>query len=263
MKATAATLLRSLILLLIIQQRSLAQTFYNPIGPATGSDSGLYDDQFLGARFSFSNSVTVVSVSGEFHDAWGYGGSYFAALVPLPSMTALPTGNPAAGVPFNPGEVMSYRTFTAYFGGTPQILTIPFAINLPSGVYGVVFGRGLFGTSASGGGMPRYNDVPTSAGFYWSNQPWRWANAYRNQNNIMITCSAPLQCSISWLGTNTYRLSWPFAEGVSYTVESCTSLVNRVWSPVAPTNQWPISATSWTNTFNSTESPQFFRVNVN
>jgi hypothetical protein len=259
-------LVPSILSLLFIAHHLLAETFYNPIGSASALASGIYDFQFLGARFAFSNSVTVVSVGGEFYDRWGYGGSYFAALVPLPSMTALPTGNPAAGVPFNPGEVLSYRTFTAYFGGPPQILTIPFGIDLPSGVYGLVFGTGLFGTSASGGGMPRYNDVPTSTGFYWSDQPWRWANmitGYNTQNNIMITLSQPLRCSIGLAGTNGYRLSWPSSSGGSYTVESCTSLVLQLWSPVLPTNQWPISSTTWTNAFTPGERTRFFRVIAN
>ncbi|MBE3069787.1 MAG: PEP-CTERM sorting domain-containing protein [Planctomycetes bacterium] len=142
------------------------------------------DDQFLGARFQFTEAVEVESVGGVFRNI--FGGTYFAALVPLASMNALPTGDPANGIPFNPGEVLAYRTFA---GGFPALQVVPFSITLDPGVYGVVFGTGLYGTSASGsGGMPRYAEVPGSNSFFWSTLPWRWqSNMGPYENRIQIT----------------------------------------------------------------------------
>jgi hypothetical protein len=161
-------------------------TFENPCGPPVGSASGIASYQFLGARFQFTDPVEVESVGGEFQNL---GGTYFAALVPLASMASLPTGTPANGVPFNPGEVLAYQTFVGAVGGTPAIQTVPFSIALPPGVYGVVFGTGLYGTaSTSNPGMPRYGSVPASAGFFWSTLPYRWQNGVPgSQQRIQMT----------------------------------------------------------------------------
>ncbi len=73
----------------------------------------------------------------------------------------------------------------------------------------------------------------------------------------------PFKCAITRQETNQYRLDWPVSGGGLYTVESCTSLVNHAWAPVGPTNQWPTSATGWTNTLNPAEPARFFRVRAN
>ncbi len=187
---TPASQLLRILALLTLAQSSLAQTIQNPIGPATGTYPSLYDSQFLGARFRFTAPVTLGSVAGEFGTpVFHSSGSFFAALVPLASMTALPKGTPAAGIPFNPGEVLAYRTFQLDIWNTPEIVTIPFSIDLSPGIYGVVFGSGLFGTYG-GAAMPHHQTVPGSSSFFWSSQPWRWQNSSLTPNheyNIMVT----------------------------------------------------------------------------
>lgn len=189
---TTASQLAGISLLLFLPPQAPAQTISNPIGPAAGVAYALDPFQFFGARFQFSTPVTLASVRGEFQHYAGSSGSYFAALVPLASMSALPTGTPGSGVPFNPGEILAYRTFSATMGPTPQIITIPFSINLSPGVYGVVFGTGLFGTSGNGE-MPAYATVPGSSDFFWSSSPWRWQDSSYNAplfsaaQNIMIS----------------------------------------------------------------------------
>src|SRR4051794_21802605 len=87
--------------------------YQNPTGPLISPTGGqVKSDQFIGARFQFSSPVDVSSISGRFGNL---NGSYFAALVPLSSLSSLPHGNPPAGIPFNAGEVLSYRTFTNTF----------------------------------------------------------------------------------------------------------------------------------------------------
>lgn len=177
--------LTGLLFLLALPRQLPAQAILsNPIGPPIAWTSGLEWDQFLGARFALQAPVSLLSVGGEFKNI---SGTFFAALVPLGSMSALPVGNPSAGVPFNSGEVWAYRTFEAHVGSTPAIVTVPFATNVPAGVYGVVFGTGLYGTSGTGGGMPCYTNVAGSSGFSWSSSPWRWLNASSHQPNIMVT----------------------------------------------------------------------------
>ncbi len=184
MKTKALQLTGLLFVLALPRQLPAQAILSNPIGPPIAWASGLEWDQFLGARFAIQAPVTLLSVGGEFKNI---SGTYFAALVPLASMSALPVGNPSAGVPFNPGEVWAYRTFEAHVGATPEIVTVPFATNVPAGIYGLVFGTGLYGTSGSGGGMPCYTKVTGSSGFGWSSMPWRWLDAGPYQPNIMVT----------------------------------------------------------------------------
>lgn len=159
--------------------------YENPVGLPVGSSSGIADYQYLGARFEFTEQVEVESVGGEFVNLLG---SFFAAIVPLSSTAALPQGDPPQGIPFNPGEVLTYETFSvSQYPSPPQVRTIPLSIALDPGAYGVVFGAGLYGTSCNSvSGMPRYNSVPGSTGFFWSSVPWRWSNS-SNQNRIQIT----------------------------------------------------------------------------
>lgn len=187
-------------MLLFLAQQATAQVIiYNPIGAADGSGAALGSSQFLAARFALSTPTSLVSVGGEFRNV---SGSFFAALVPLSSMAGLPKGNPGAGIPFNPGEVLAYQTFGANVGTTSQIITTPFSINLSPGVYGVIFGSGLFGTAGGSGvqgGMPRYGKVTGSSSFFWSSQPWRWQDSQvfpAEQFKIMITIVPEPSCTL-------------------------------------------------------------------
>ena len=111
--------------------------------------------------------------------------------------TSLPVGTPSAGIPFNPGEVFAYRTFSATVGTTPEIVTVPFEMDLSPGIYGVVFGSGLYGTSGfsgSNGGTSMRNRVAGSSSFFWSSEPWRWQDTrfFPNQEfKILMTVVVP------------------------------------------------------------------------
>lgn len=176
----------------------------NPIGDPIGSASGIANDQFLGARFTFDTQVQVESVGGEFVNLLG---SFFVAIVPLDSMTDLPMGDPCEGIPFNAGEVLAYETFSCNDYPNPaQLRDIPFPITLDPGTYGVVFGAGLYGTSCNPvSGMPRYHAVPESTGFFWSSSPWRWSNAFDQQYCIYVTLVPEPTC-LALLGLGSLAL---------------------------------------------------------
>jgi hypothetical protein len=189
MKVLITGLLRVLFLGLLAQQ-SPAQPIYlfNPIGVGGDFYPTVSWGQFLGARFELATPVTLESVGMEFRNA---SGTFFAAVVPLSSMTDLPNGNPAAGIPFNAGEVLASRVFEVDVGSTPQMVATSFPLNLSPGVYGIVFGSGLFGADGWGQSVG-YAKVPGSSSFFWSSEPWRWQDAQvfppeaYAQNNIMI-----------------------------------------------------------------------------
>ena len=189
MKAILAQLLGILSACFLAQPTAAQPVYlYNPIGVAGDFYPTVSWGQFLGARFALSTPVTLDSVGMDFRNA---GGTFFAAVVPLSSMTDLPNGNPAAAIPFNPGEVLASQVFEANVGTTPQMVTTSFPLALSPGVYGIVFGSGLFGADGWGQSVG-YAKVPGSSSFFWSSEPWRWQDAQifppeaYAQHNIMI-----------------------------------------------------------------------------
>ncbi len=213
----------------LLAPQAFAQTVSNPVGLPSGRISALEDSQFLAARFALSIPSALGSVGGEFVNT---SGSFFVALVPLSSMTALPVGNTAAGIPFNPGEVLAYETFSADVS-TSRIVTVPFSIQLTPGVYGVIFGTGLFGTHGSGG-MPDYQTVVGSSSFSWSSEPWRWQDSRVVPNeewNILLTIGP--QLTITPRGSNVV-LSWP-TNAVGFNLQSAASTASgALWTNVLP-----------------------------
>ena len=73
---------------------------------------------------------------------------------------------------------------------TSTDLTIPFDTTLSPGIYGLIFGTGLFGATTSSGGMPRFEPVSGSTGFFWSDQPFRWSNDGSNTHKIFLEANA-------------------------------------------------------------------------
>jgi hypothetical protein len=144
----------------------------SPVGAAVLEGSAGLGGQLIGARFVVSEPVRVTAVAAELAAA---SGSFFAAFVPLASLSSLPVGDTQNGVPFNPGEVLAHQTFSANVS-TSQVVTVPFSAELAPGVYGLVFGSGLYGTAGSGG-MPNYTAAAGSSSFFWSSAPWRWQDA--------------------------------------------------------------------------------------
>ena len=65
-----------------------------------------------------------------------------------------------------------------------------------------------------------------------------------------IWCAASGHVALAWTSAGT---------GFVYTVEATTSLTDTVFTPVLPTNQWPIPHTTWTN-LNQQNEAEFFRV---
>jgi hypothetical protein len=67
-------------------------------------------------------------------------------------------------------------------------------------------------------------------------------------NGLQFQPPGPLK--LYWQGNRT---------NLVYTIESATSLSSAAWTMFPPTNQWPVTNTSWTN-FSMPGSKQYFRV---
>ena len=128
-------------------------------GPLIDGQAGgiaLLPTQFLGARFEVANTVEVQSVGGDIVGIAS--GPLFAAIIPLSSLSALPSG------PLSSLDVIAETTFTAPFPGGD--VSVPLSVTLEPGVYGLLFGSGLFGATGEGA-MPRDNkEIPENASLF-------------------------------------------------------------------------------------------------
>lgn len=202
-------------------------TSSNPVGGLTGATVPLGAGQFVGARFQFANAVRLMSVSLE---AGGIG-TFFAALVPLASTNALPSGDSANGISFNPGEILDYRTFA--LSGPAAITPVQFSRILQPGSYGLVFGTGLFGTSGEGTVPTRFG-LAGSTGLFWTNSPAQWANVINpgtSTNEFRITTTttveSPAAASINLGFFAGINLTGTI--GASYRVEYAEALEPNQW----------------------------------
>ena len=136
-----------------------ADTLYTePHGAAYQYPSALASWQFLGIRFELNQPAQLTSLHTVLGDSPS---SFFAALVSLPSVTSLPQGGP-----FAPGEVLYSTVFNLSWDVVP--IDIPFNVSVGPGAYAIVFGGGLFGSSAYISAVAEtYNSVASSTGFVW------------------------------------------------------------------------------------------------
>jgi len=147
-------------------QHVFAEVIYESatIGPGAGGGAGIFNTQFIGSRFSITETVEVTSIGGHM----GGGGTLFGAIVELPGGAGLPAGSPFTG-----GEVLASTVFTFVFPN--QDVSVPLSVILPPGDYALVFGTGLFGASGSGGNGGAGVNTPEGVGsfFLWNNVNWQ------------------------------------------------------------------------------------------
>lgn len=100
--------------------------------------SSIGKDQFIGTTFSLTGKTKIDAIGGHFRNFGGSSGSIFGAIVELDQF-GLPTGT-LTGL----SNVLAYTTFN------PLNSANTFAsvdVDLNAGVYGLIFGSGLFGAN--------------------------------------------------------------------------------------------------------------------
>lgn len=140
---------------------SASEVYQEPYGNRVG-DSGarVLTYQYLGVRFNLSEPTQLSSIHTEF-ESLGENGSFFAALISLPSINSLPQGSP-----FNPGDLIYSTQFNlSYVPSHP--FEIPFPVTLDPGAYGLIFG----GNTTIEGRMLNYEQVEGSSSFMWTTGP--------------------------------------------------------------------------------------------
>jgi hypothetical protein len=151
---------------------SAQTTLSNPLGAALGSSHSVADDQFLGTRFTLDTEFEVSELSANFTSANNL--SFFAAIVSLPNDTAFPTASSTNGLSVG-GEIVFSTTFTPGIINTLTTISIPASITLDPGVYGIVFGSGILGSSASAyGAMQNYDFTTGSETIAWTAPSTSW-----------------------------------------------------------------------------------------
>jgi hypothetical protein len=222
----------------------------------------IWDKQYIGARFALTTPKRLVAATAEFSHS-SSGASFFVAVVPLASLTALPAGSTELTNPFNPGVVLFSKVFTRATTGA-GIENVPLGIDVPAGVYGIVFGSGIFGASGSGG-TPPYFSATGSTGMMRNGPasgPFTWVNLSSNQFNVGLvigdaavpptigTISAPRQ--VVALGQNltlaasvsgATSLQWkrngrpiPGATTASHTITNAVHQRDRGWYQLTASN---------------------------
>jgi len=164
-----------------LTQQALAELIYESatLGP-TGKTGGgsLNLGQFLGSRFSITETVEVTSIGGHIGGI-GVSPELFGVIVELPGPSVLPAGSPFTG-----SEVLASTVFTP--PGPSSDVSVPLSVILTPGDYAIIFGSGLFGATSSTGFTPQ-NDVVTPAGsgsfILWSDfgSIWIDGSSFRNE----------------------------------------------------------------------------------
>ena len=146
-------------------QHVFAEVIYESatIGPGSGGGAGIFNTQFIGSKFSITETVEVTSIGGHM----GGGGTLFGAIVELPGGAILPAGSPFTG-----SEVLASTVFPFVFPN--QDVSVPLSVILPPGDYALVFGTGLFGASGGGDNGGAGVNTPEGVGsfFFWNNVNW-------------------------------------------------------------------------------------------
>jgi hypothetical protein len=124
----------------------------------TGVDTGdysIYDQRWIGATFTLSQTTQVNSIGGQFNLG---AGTLFGAIVALPSAGAVPS--------FNPSAIGSNALASAVFDAPVDIADVsaPVSVTLAAGNYAVIFGSNQFGATGQAG-MGSNNDLKGSPQF--------------------------------------------------------------------------------------------------
>lgn len=123
----------------------------------TGAPGGTeLSDQFLGSRFTLTDTYDVTAIGGHLSST---GGDVWGAIVEMSGL--LPTFSRSE----IESEALAFATFTAF---PSQDLLSPVNVQLVPGDYALIFGGGGFFSTTGSGAMPEVNtDTMEGAGSYF------------------------------------------------------------------------------------------------
>lgn len=157
-----------------------------------GSEGGM-----AGVRFSLSTEMQITAVGGIVTST----GDMFAAIVPLPSPTPLPTGS-----------VEEVAVVHAVFSSsnTSSDTLVPVDVILPAGDYAIVLGVGAFGANGQNANLRRNNVAFPETRFMGGNQ-FGWFDFEQREYRVVVE------------GFSTADLD---GDGVDVGVDNCAEVSN-------------------------------------
>lgn len=131
----------------------------------TGQSGGLsLSSQFLGSRFSLTETQTITGIGGHI---WTQFGSIWGAIIELDTSTSNPS--------FAPGNIeanaLAFALFESNSGSQDLLESVN--VTLGAGDYALVFGNNFFFGSTGSGAMPGGDsDLPGASYFYSNGSSW-------------------------------------------------------------------------------------------
>jgi len=143
-----------------------------PVGQISGAE--ISSSQFLGSRFSISQTIQVTAIGGHLMQ-WG-AGDIFGAIVELSSPSDLPNGSPFTG-----SEVVASTVFDPNVPSSDYLT--PLSVTLAPGDYALIFGTNALGSSGGLGAMPGegQSDLPGASYIGWFNSSWVNAQSFQGR----------------------------------------------------------------------------------
>jgi hypothetical protein len=131
----------------VFETATLGQTGLTPSGV------GIYNDQFVGAKFELASSVTTTAIGGHFGTTTPIGNNqFFGAIVALSGPNDFPDS-----ADLSTPDVLGTALLT--FPNLSAEISAPLSVSLTQGHYALVFGSGLFGATGNGGGATLNNNT--------------------------------------------------------------------------------------------------------
>ncbi|MEE9494530.1 MAG: VPLPA-CTERM sorting domain-containing protein [Gammaproteobacteria bacterium] len=162
-----------------------------------GASSYVNSDQFIGARFTVDQPVTILGIGGHFQKYSGYSGSVFGAIVSLDNKS-YPSISTAG---FN--NLVASSVFTPDWG---KDFLAPIDATLTPGTYAVILGSGLFGATGNQGlTLIQPDRVRYSNGdkISWGTSRNWYDGEVRIRHRILLSDSAPVSAvpvpATAWL----------------------------------------------------------------
>lgn len=208
LKSSFGVCLCTVMLGLVVQSASAVVIYESaslgPIGQGGGFDAD--GDQFLGSRFSITDTVQVTAIGGHISLAAGIG-DLFGAIVSLAGPNALPSGNPFDAT------TLASTVFT--LSPPSSDVLIPLSVMLDPGDYAVIFGSGQLGATGGFGVMPGNNsDLPAGVDSYFFWTGTNWTNGGFNNVRFLVegsliqnTIPEPVTATLGLMGLATLGLA--------------------------------------------------------
>lgn len=179
----------------IYQSGSLGETGTPWLGPAPATN--VNPDVFVGARFEIDQPVQTSSIGGHFvGHPLNPSDEFFGALIQLKNDADFPDSDDLSSV-----DVLGVTTLT--FPGTSDEVFGELTVTLEPGWYAVVFGSGLFGTTAVGATLRNGMDDGPQAYIGWQpGEGWlELSSFFENHYFVVEGTVIPEPTTIVLLGT--------------------------------------------------------------